>query len=97
MIKQVVDALRNEHELTEEKAREVFETVLEAIEEGLFDDGEIRLRGFGRFHIVNRAERKGRNFQTGEIIIIPPYQEIEFEAYEELVDRLNETTVAEEN
>ena len=90
MIKQVVDALREQHELTEDKARAVFETVLEAIEAGLFDDGEIRLRSFGRFHIVQRAERKGRNFQTGETIVIPPYKEIEFEAYEELVDRLNE-------
>ncbi|MFN0175115.1 MAG: HU family DNA-binding protein [Saprospiraceae bacterium] len=92
MIKQVVDALRDQHEMTEDKAREVFETVLEAIEDGLFDDGEIRLRSFGRFHIVDRAERKGRNFKTGETIIIPPYREIEFEAYEELQDRLNEGT-----
>ncbi len=90
MIKQVTDALREQHDMTEDKAREVFETVLEAIEAGLFDDGEIRLRGFGRFHIVNRAERKGRNFKTGETIVIPPYREIEFEAYEELQDRLNE-------
>lgn len=90
MIKQVVDALRDQHEFTEEKAREVLETVLEAIEEGLFDDGEIRLRSFGRFHIVNRAARKGRNFKTGETIEIPAYREIEFEAYEELVDRLNQ-------
>lgn len=90
MIKQVTDALREQHDMTEDKAREVFETVLEAIEAGLFDDGEIRLRGFGRFHIMNRAERKGRNFKTGETIIIPPFREIEFEAYEELQDRLNE-------
>lgn len=93
MIKQVVDALRKHHDMTEEHAHAVFETVLEAIEDGLFDDGEIRLRRFGRFHIVNRAERKGRNFQTGETIVIPPYREIEFEAYEELVDRLNEMPV----
>jgi DNA-binding protein HU-beta len=90
MIKQVVDALRDQHEMTEDKARQVFETVLEAIEEGLFDDSEIRLRGFGRFHIVQRAERKGRNFKTGETIVIPAYKEIEFEAYEELQDRLND-------
>ncbi len=89
MIKQVVDALRDKHEMTEDQAREVTDTVFEAIEDGLFDDGEIRLRGFGRFHIVERAERKGRNFQTGETIVIPPYREIEFEAYEELQDRLN--------
>jgi DNA-binding protein HU-beta len=89
MIKQVVDALREQHDMTEEKARAVFETVLEAIEAGLFDDGEIRLATFGRFYIVDRAARVGRNFQTGERIEIPPYREIEFEAYSELVERLN--------
>ncbi|MDX1907561.1 MAG: HU family DNA-binding protein [Bacteroidia bacterium] len=89
MIQQVVNALREQHNLTEEKARAIFDTVINSIQDGLFDDGEIRLRGFGRFHIVERAERKGRNFKTGETILIPSYKEIEFEAYEELTDRLN--------
>ncbi len=73
MIKKVVDALQEQHDLNENKAEQVLETVFEAIEEGLFDDGEIRLKGLGRFHIVERAARKGRNFKTHQ-----PFQSCRF-------------------
>ena len=55
----------------------------------LFDDiivpavvkGEVvRLAGFGNFRKQQRKERRGRNPQTGEIILIPEMSVIKFRA-----------------
>ena len=44
--------------------------VLESISETLASGEEVQLVGFGTFKVRERAERKGRNPQTGEEITI---------------------------
>ena len=45
--------------------------LLKVLEEGLAKGEKIQLVGFGTFEVRERAERKGRNPQTKEEIIIP--------------------------
>lgn len=40
----------------------------------------------GTYTLVLREGRKGRNFQTGEAIVIPPYYEVEFNAHPAMED-----------
>ena len=42
-----------------------------AITEALSKDEKVQLVGFGSFEVRSRAERKGRNPQTGDEIKIP--------------------------
>lgn len=44
----------------------VFDTILDALKKG----DNVQLIGFGAFEVRERAERKGRNPQTGEEITI---------------------------
>lgn len=44
---------------------------LETVEETLLEGEPVNLVGFGNFKVVDRAEREGRNPQTGETIMIP--------------------------
>ena len=43
------------------------------------ENGErVIVSGFGSFHISERAEQKGRNPQTGEVITIPAHKVVKF-------------------
>jgi DNA-binding protein HU-beta len=52
--------------------------VIEAIRQGLRDDGEVSLKGFGVFRAEMTPERPARNFQTGEAIVAAPKRKVKF-------------------
>lgn len=57
--------------LTKKQAREAVTAVLESVQEELAKGGEVKFIGFGTFKTKERAERAGRNPQTGETITLP--------------------------
>lgn len=63
-------AMKNDLNFTEPRAKEAFEYIFDKIGEYLSEGEKVQLRGFGNFEVRIRAERKGRNPQTGEAIII---------------------------
>jgi nucleoid DNA-binding protein len=57
----------------------IIDTVLNAIRIGLEETGgPIILKGFGTFRIKLRAEKKCRNPNTGETIIVPAHNVVTF-------------------
>jgi len=56
--------------ITKKDAEKSVNAVLESISETLASGEEVQLVGFGTFKVRERAERKGRNLQTGEEITI---------------------------
>lgn len=57
-------------EVTKADAEKVINATLGVISDALANGDTVRLTGFGEFLVRNRAERKGRNPQTGETIVI---------------------------
>ena len=58
-------------ELSKKQAALVVSTVFDTIAESLANGEKVQLIGFGSFEVRKRAERKGRNPQTGEELVIP--------------------------
>lgn len=58
--------------------------VLDAIETSLLNHGGVKLANFGKFTVVERAARKGRNPQTGEELQIEAYKAVKFKPSEYL-------------
>ena len=58
-------------ELSKKQAALVVSTVFDTIAESLANGEKVQLIGFGSFEVRERAERKGRNPQTGEELVIP--------------------------
>ena len=52
--------------------------------------GDLMLVGFGKFEVVHRKERKGRNPRTGEAIDIPASKAIRFSTGKLLQELVNE-------
>ena len=73
-------------ELSRGKAAEAVDAVLDAIQTGLKDSGEVRLVGFGTFETVRRKASTGRNPRTGEAIQIEPSTSVKFKAGKALKD-----------
>ncbi|SFJ57792.1 HU family DNA-binding protein [Thermoflavimicrobium dichotomicum] len=69
------------------------EAVLNAITEALRAGDKVQLIGFGNFEVRERAERQGRNPQTGEPITIPAMKVPAFKPGKQLKEEVNQKQV----
>ena len=58
-------------ELSKKQAALVVNTVFDTISDSLANGEKVQIIGFGSFDVRERAERKGRNPQTGAELVIP--------------------------
>jgi len=63
-------AIAEKADLTKEKAAEVLNAVTDQIAKALGEGDSVTLICFGTFEVRNRAERQGKNPQTGAPITI---------------------------
>jgi DNA-binding protein HU-beta len=67
---ELIDAIAQSAELTKADAGRALDGFIKAVENALKGGDSVTLVGFGTFSVKERAERKGRNPQTGEEITI---------------------------
>ncbi|MEC8443927.1 MAG: HU family DNA-binding protein [Pseudomonadota bacterium] len=63
-------AIAEQADLSKEKAAEVITAFTDQIAKSLSEGESVTLIGFGTFEVRDRAERQGKNPQTGEPITI---------------------------
>ncbi|MFE4036237.1 MULTISPECIES: HU family DNA-binding protein [Priestia] len=68
---ELIEAVASKSELTKQEAKKAVEALFETITTTLAKGEKVQLVGFGTFEVRERAERTGRNPQTGEEITIP--------------------------
>ena len=68
-----------------EKALTAFTNI---VADALANGDKIQLVGFGTFEVVERAERQGRNPDTGDTITIPASKSPKFKASKALKDAM---------
>jgi DNA-binding protein HU-beta len=85
----LVESLAEEFELTKSYARDLVDRVFEKITEAANTGEEVAIFGFGRFKVVERGARTGRNPRTGETVKIPPRKVLKFEAAKAMKENLN--------
>ncbi len=83
---ELVAAIAEKSELTKKDAEKALNAFIESVTEALADGERVQLVGFGTFEVRQRAERKGRNPQTREEIIIPASKAPVFRAGKGLKD-----------
>lgn len=64
--------------------------LLDAMTTALKDGDEIRLSGFGTFHVKEAQAKEGRNPRTGETIAIAASRQAKFTAAKRLKDAVKE-------
>ena len=68
---ELIQAIADEAELSKRAAAEFVDAFISVVTQELKDGNDVTLVGFGVFHVSERAERQGRNPQTGETLTIP--------------------------
>jgi len=68
---ELIEAVASKSELTKQDAKKAVEALFETISTTLAKGEKVQLIGFGTFEVRERAERTGRNPQTGEEMTIP--------------------------
>ena len=81
---QLVDAIASGAGLSKADAARALDATTGAIHGALKKGDRVSLVGFGSFSVTHRAERKGRNPQTGKEITIAANNVIKFKAGAEL-------------
>ena len=68
---ELIEAVASKSELQKQDAKKAVDALFEAISTTLAKGEKVQLVGFGTFEVRERAERTGRNPQTGEEMTIP--------------------------
>jgi DNA-binding protein HU-alpha len=74
--------------LTKEKSSEIITVITDQIAKALSEDDKVSLIGFGTFSRRSRAERKGKNPQTGAELLIPASNTAAFKPGKGLKDKV---------
>ena len=85
---EVVSAVAEKTGLSKKDSDAAVNATIDAITESLKNDDKVALVGFGTFEVRARAERMGKNPQTGEAIKIAASKVPAFKAGKALKDAL---------
>lgn len=86
---EIISALAENIGLSKAEVEKVYNATFELFKEELAKGNKISVSGFGTFDISERAEREGRNPQTGETIKIAASKSVKFKAGKELKEKVN--------
>jgi DNA-binding protein HU-beta len=73
-------------DITKREAESALRVLLASVESELVEQGELSLVNFGKWSVVSRNARKGRNPRTGEGIEIPAKQVVRFRPGKKLAE-----------
>lgn len=90
MKQRMIAILSEEHGMTKKDAETAANVALQAIKEGLMENGTVALYKIGKLVVKQRDARPGRNPQTGEAMEIPARKALTFTASATIKREINE-------
>jgi integration host factor subunit alpha len=87
--KDMVDAVQDELGLPGKRCFDIVETLLEILKRTMEEGESVLIRGFGKFYVNEKKERRGRNPATGEVMMLEPRRVVRFKCSQKLRNRIN--------
>lgn len=84
-----VQKLMAKNNLSRNEAEKILNAFMDSVEDGLFKDKRLDLRGFGVFNVRRRKQRNAINPATGESVVVPETNVIHFKGAPTLTDLIN--------
>lgn len=85
----IVEKIYEKIGFSKKESAELVDKVFDIIKETLEDGEKIKIAGFGNFVVKEKADRRGRNPQTGEEITISARKILTFKPSQVLKSTLN--------
>ncbi len=86
---QLIDSIRKQADLPKTKSAQVVDSLLEIIKKSLEDGEDVLVSGFGKFCVKEKGERRGRNPQTGDDMMLGERRVVTFKCSRRLRDKVN--------
>lgn len=86
---EMIAVMASKTEFTKIDTEKALAAFMDIVKEELVKGEKVQLVGFGTFEVAERAERQGRNPQTGESMIIPASKSPKFKAGKALKSAIN--------
>ena len=86
---ELIAAVAEAADLTKKDAEKALKAFTDVVAEELKNGGKVQVVGFGTFEVSERAEREGRNPQSGEVMKIAASKAPKFKAGKALKDMIN--------
>lgn len=85
----IISKVINETKLTKKQAFKTVEDIIEIIKATLESGEDVLFSGFGKFCVIEKNKRKGRNPATGNDMILPARRVVNFTCSGKLRERIN--------
>ena len=85
----LIDSIYNRVDLPKAKSAQVVESLIESIKETLANGEDVLISGFGKFCVKEKNERRGRNPQTGEELMLGERRVVTFRCSGRLREKMN--------
>ncbi len=85
----IIAAIQTENGYTLKKSTNIVETLLEIIIRTLESGEDLMVSGFGKFRVLDKKERKGRNPAKNEVMVLPARRVVTFRCSGNLSDKIN--------
>ena len=86
---QLIKSVADKSELSQKQVSEALALIEGTLVESLKAGDKVQLSGFGTFEVRARAERKGRNPKTGEVVTVPACKYLAFVPAKAIKETLN--------
>jgi len=85
----IVNSIYTSLDLRKKQSIEIVESLLEIIKKSLENGEDVLISGFGKFRVREKGERKGRNPQTSETMMLRARRVVTFNPSGILRDKVN--------
>ena len=90
--KDIVKKLAKTTLLTQKESEMVLNRLFEIIEDEVYENGEVKLIGFGKFFLYEHSPRPVRNPLTKEEMILEKYKSLKFKPSNKLKEKFKKKT-----
>jgi integration host factor subunit alpha len=85
----IVENLFARNIFTKSECAEIVDTLFEIVKKTLEEGEDVLVSGFGKFSVKDKNQRRGRNPQTGNPIMLSPRKVVTFKCSGVLRQRIN--------
>ena len=86
----IVENLFGKNIFTKGESAHIIETLFEIVKQTLESGEDVLISGFGKLAVHEKHQRRGRNPQTGESIVLAPRRVVTFKCSGILRDKMNQ-------
>ncbi len=85
----IINTIHDQLDLTKNRSAQLVESILEIMKTTLGNSEDMLISGFGKFCVKDKRERRGRNPQTGEDLMLGSRRVVIFKCSKVLREKIN--------